>query len=321
MWSRFWDSFGGVESESQVSSDPNGSHHHLSGNRNSASHVDQVISPEPSTSLSQLQGFSEIQPHESASMVMHNDEASTVSSYRISSSTTKNNNSSSNNNNTNSSGSNGFTFKFTSLGGKTHRFMMKSNNYAHLLDSVRQKVLGEHVQFAAVSNNSASSSTTGSNIMDHRLDEAAEWLSISYMDDEDDLVLISSDADVEDAVLMAQKLDQTRVKLFVHDAAAPSQTAASSIISPTVMTNVPILKVDVAPSPTTPTAPQMDHRPRRNEQLETMTDDEEIEPSLLKKKKKSGVSPQHQDLLLPAAIAFLGVVIIGVFTYSRVNQS
>ncbi|KAI8334626.1 hypothetical protein BC941DRAFT_431709 [Chlamydoabsidia padenii] len=303
MWSRFWDSFGGVESESQVSSDPNGSHH-LSGNRHSSSHVDQVISPEPSTSLSQLQGFSEIQPHESASMVMNNDETSTVSSYRVSSSTTKNNN----NSNTNS-----FTFKFTSLGGKTHRFMMKSNSYAHLLDSVRQKVLGEHVQFAAT--NSPSSSTTGSNTVD-RLDEAAEWLSISYMDDENDLVLISSDADVEDAVMMAQKLDQTRVKLFVHDTAAPPQTTASLINSPTVMANVPTLKVDVAPS-----SPTTVDRPRRKEPLENLTDSEDDEQTVFLKKKKKNGAPQHQDLLLPAAIAFLGVVIIGVFTYSRVNQS
>ncbi|CAO3588233.1 unnamed protein product [Absidia cylindrospora] len=313
MWSRFWDSFAGGESESQLSSDPNGSHF-MSGNRHSASHVDQVISPEPSASLSQLQGFSEIQPHESASMVMNNDEASSVSSYRVPSSTTKNSN----------GGSNSFTFKFTSLGGKTHRFVMKSNSYAHLLDSVRQKVLGEHVQFAAASSHSASSSTTG-NTVDHHHDNAAEWLSISYMDDEDDLVLISSDADVEDAVMMAQKLTQTRVKLYVHDTAAPTQTSSSSIQSPTLITNVPIVKID---EPTTPTSINVS-RQMNKEQLETLTDSEEedMEHATLKKKKngkqhdRSSGTPQHQDILLPAAIAFLGVVIIGVFTYSRVNQS
>ncbi|KAI8088954.1 uncharacterized protein BX664DRAFT_385529 [Halteromyces radiatus] len=306
MWSRFWDSFGGVESESQGSSDPNGSHYLSSGNRHSASHVDQVISPEPSASFSQLQGFSEIQPNESASMVMNNDEASSISSYRKSSSITRNTH------------ANGTTFKFTSLGGKTHRFMMKSNSYAYLLDSVRQKVLGEHVQFVAA-NHSASSSTADSNSSNnnieshHQQEDGGEWLSISYMDDENDLVLISSDADVEDAVMMAQKLDQNRVKLFVHDTAAP-QPVTNSTMSPTMM-HLPSMKLEV---------PGVDQNNNNKEQLEMLTDSEDEQMELkTKNKRRSFKEPTvpHHDILLPAAITFLGVVIIGVFAYSRISQS
>jgi hypothetical protein len=167
--------------------------------------------------------------------------------------------------------------------------------------------------------------------VDHHHDDAAEWLTISYMDDEDDLVLISSDADVEDAVMMAQKLTQTRVKLYVHDTAAPAQTSSSSIQSPTLITNVPIVKVDEPTTPISISTSRQVNSYNNKEQLETLTDsgdDEDMEQVTLKKKKRNGKqydrssgTPQHQDLLLPAAIAFLGVVIIGVFTYSRVNQS
>ncbi|KAI9497635.1 hypothetical protein BDB00DRAFT_756393, partial [Zychaea mexicana] len=74
MWSRFWDSFGATEmgeSESQ-SSDPHSSPHQSGHLAPSAMNA---ISPEPSASLSQLQGFPEITPNESASMVAHNEDS------------------------------------------------------------------------------------------------------------------------------------------------------------------------------------------------------------------------------------------------------
>ncbi|CAO3641927.1 unnamed protein product [Cunninghamella echinulata] len=291
MWSRFWDSFGSVENDSHGSSDPNGLHYQGSVSRHATS-IEHVMSPEPSASLSQLQDFSEIHPNESASMVNH-EETSTISSYRDSSAITK---------------SSSFAFKFTSLGGKTHRFMMRSNSYAHLLDSVRQKIMGEHVQFV--------------NALQHQdQNNENEWLSISYMDDENDLVLISSDADVEDAVLMAQKLGQNRVKLYVHDTAFPTTSTTNSMdgLSSTVM------------MPTNSTASssilQKDQQRQVNEESTNFNDNHHHHEKGSTKKKtnnnKSSSSPlaSHQDILLPAAIAFLGVVIIGVFTYSHVSQS
>ncbi|KAI8073949.1 hypothetical protein BC940DRAFT_289605 [Gongronella butleri] len=266
MWSRFWDSFGSMENDSHGSSDPNG---HLNP-RQTVGTTEQVFSPEPSASLSQLQGFSEIHPNESASMVNHDDESSVTASQRGASSA--------------SVSAMAHNFKFTSVGGKTHRFVTKSYNYALLLDTVRQKVLAEHMQFVPSSGKPANDD---------------EWLSISYMDDENDLVLISSDADVEDAIQMSQKLGQSRVKLYIHDTAAAAAAAAAASIASPAMSASPSINSQVA---------SIEH---------AVANASNSSPS----PPPPPPSSTRQDILLPAAIAFLGVVIIGVFTMSRVNQN
>jgi hypothetical protein len=249
MWSRFWDSFGGVESESHTSSDHNGS-------RNQPSNQ-IIITPEPSTSLSQLQNLAEIEPDESASVV----------NSSLASSLTKQD-------------TNAFTFKFTSPGGKTHRFSSKSNDFGLLLETVRQKVIGEHTQFV-----SSSSNTTTSN------DD--EWLSLYYKDEDDDLIRITSDADVEYAVSVTQDMAQTRVKLYVDDASAPPS------------------------KPDTPTNTVL--TTKLTQDLASLTDsDDNIDHPVLKKKVQKGA---QQDVFLPAAIVFLGVAIIGVFAYSHLSRS
>lgn len=251
MWSRFWDSFG-VESESHTSSDHNGSRHPPSN---------QIITPEPSTSLSQLQNLTEIEPDESASVV----------NSSLASSLTKQD-------------SNAFTFKFTSPGGKTHRFSSKSNDFGLLLETVRQKVIGEHSEFV-------SGNTTSSND-----DDATEWLSLYYKDEDDDLIRITSDADVEYAVSVTQDMAQTRVKLYVDDSCAPP------------------VKTDSAYSPATTVVTN-----QQQQDLTSLTDSEEsVDPPVRRKKVQRGA---HQDVLLPAAVVFLGVAVISVFTYSHLSRS
>lgn len=136
MWGRFWDSF---------QPDPSSP---------------TFISPQPSTSLSQLKEYPDISPNESASMV------------NVSTTTT-------------TAKSDTFTFKLTCSNQKTHRIVCKPV-YKDLLDSVSTKL--------------------------HK-----EWVVLSYLDDENDQVLISSDSDVHDAVQLALKTNQNRVKLIVQD--------------------------------------------------------------------------------------------------------
>lgn len=266
MWSRFWDSFG-AESESQAS-DPLSSHMQPSAM--------SAISPEPSASLSQLQGFSEITPNESASMVANNDDgaSSILSSHRMSRQHSR------------ASHDNSFAFKFTSFGGKTHRFNSPCNNYAKLLETVRQKVTSERHSPAA------------------GVEKEPEWLSISYLDDENDEVLITSDADVLDAVQLARKSGHDRVKLIIQD----TTTATAAVPPPSPVRNEappPARSQTASPTLTngraTPRAKR--HRPRKVEE-EIQEEEEPLLP---------------QELMLPAAIAFLGVVILGVFAYTRVD--
>jgi hypothetical protein len=241
MWGRFWDSFGATdahESESQLS-DPSQNQQHT-----------RAISPEPSA----LQGFSEILPNESASMVA-NDSVSEISAA------TKR--------------EDVFSFKFTTAGGKTHRFASAFTSYTALLEIVRQKVIGEHL------------SHLGANTDNMPVES---WLSISYLDDENDQVLITSDADVADAVKLARKMNQDRVKLFVVDATEKEEQ--------TVVEQVPVIQV---------TKPQ-------EETPKEIQEEEPVKPN-------NDVAGIPQELILPAAIAFLGVVIIGVFAFSRVSTT
>lgn len=248
MWGRFWDSFGAVdhaESSSQLSD--------TSSHQRSRSHLSNTISPQPSTSLSQLKSYSDISPNESASMV--NQSSSVMEAL-----------------------SDTFTFKFTSAGQKTHRVVCKPL-YSDLLEAVRVKLLPEH----------------GDDVGEE------EWLSLSYVDDEQDKVLISSDSDVVDAVQLALKLEQSNVKLIVHD----QQLAAAATV--------------VSPTPSTPS------------KLETIDAEDEtdvsvvnVQPKASKSKsiRKSAPAPAaaKNNLLLPAAIGFLGVVIVGVFVFSKVQK-
>lgn len=286
MWSRFWDSFGAnetAESESQ-SSDPLSSHHYSSHPRSQL----HAISPEPSASLSQLQGFPEITPNESASMVANNEDAlSNVSSQRLS------------RQHPHRYADDGtFAFKFTTDSGKTHRFT-GACSYTQLVETVRAKVADEHTD-----------------------DDGSDWLTVSYLDDENDQVLITSDNDVVDAVQLARKTGQDRVKLFVHDKTRAAGLAAASTTATATPPATPSspLPPRVATPDIPPASPSMRsdsshrrrHASKRRSRLIDSDDESEIGPN------QAG-SGLPQELMLPAAIAFLGVVILGVFAYSRVN--
>ncbi|KAL9552318.1 hypothetical protein PS6_004535 [Mucor atramentarius] len=307
MWGRFWDSFGAAdqhESESQLS-DPLSSQllsaHSQNSNANGNGSIARAISPEPSASFSQLQGFSEITPNESASMVANNEENRSTMSEDTRAM---------------GKGDDVFSFKFTSDGGKTHRFASVYNSYAALLEAVRQKVIGEHLAHL------------GANPDDVPVES---WLSISYLDDEEDQVLITSDADVSDAVKLARKMGQDRVKLFVHDATEKEEEVveAPAVIEPAVVVEEKVIE-PVAPPVITPpptievTEPLHEKKSkRRSVRKEVETSDSEDEDTHSSRRKQEGatVAGIPQELVLPAAIAFLGVVIVGVFAFSRVSSN
>jgi hypothetical protein len=303
MWGRFWDSFGSTDQHDSESllSDPLSSqllsaHSQHSNGNNSNNAIARAISPEPSASFSQLQGFSEITPNESASMVANNDEGRSCISEDLRVLANK--------------GENVFSFKFTTSGGKTHRLASVYDSYAVLLEAVRQKVIGEHLAHL------------GSNAEDVPVES---WLSISYLDDEDDQVLITSDADVSDAVKLARKMGQDRVKLFVHDATEKEQ-------EPPVIEEVPVVieeKVEVVLAPVMTPPPIIEITEVQQEQ-EKKTKRRSMKKEIIVSDSEDEVSKRHQgvtvagipqELILPAAIAFLGVVIVGVFAFSRVSSN
>ncbi|KAG0749162.1 hypothetical protein G6F57_003441 [Rhizopus arrhizus] len=149
-----------------------------------------------------------------------------------------------------------FAFKFTLSEQKTHRVVSKPI-YSELLEAVRLKLPPSEIE------------------------SQTEWLTLSYLDDEQDQVLVTSDMDVIDAVQLAIKTGQSNVKLFVQDNRVKEQ--------PKVV-------------------------PEDVRQVKKV-------PSAENTGKEKASKPKNTNLLLPAAIGALGVVIIGAFVFSRAQKN
>lgn len=169
-----------------------------------------------------------------------------------------------------------FTFKFTSLQNKTHRVICKPV-FHQLFESVRSKIESEHVETDK--------------------DDEREWLSISYLDDEDDKVLVSCDADVADAVHLAQKQKQNRVLLFVQD-----------------QNHVPVVVVETQTDKNTDAVKEAPPAP-------VTTPTKQVEPTKQAEPTKQ-IKPHKSKnpMLLPAAVGFLGAVIVGVVVLSKTQN-
>ncbi|KAI8085755.1 uncharacterized protein B0P05DRAFT_466228 [Gilbertella persicaria] len=187
---------------------------------------------------------------------------------------------------------NTFSFKFN-YGNKTHRFRHDINDFQGLLEMIQQKIMTEHL------------SISQSYVAVHGSND--DWLTVAYLDDENDQVLMTCDSDLADAVQIARRSGLDRVRLFLLE-------PVSSPVSPVPKQQTPSLVNDDSSDDT--------------EQEES----EEEEQTVKHKKKRLSASkkrdilaeynlPIPQDMLLPAAITFLGVVILGVFTISKLTSS
>ncbi|KAL9539685.1 hypothetical protein MBANPS3_010121 [Mucor bainieri] len=257
----------------------------------------------------------ELTPADSASVV-HDDNHSTVSSHI---------------NNT-------FSFKFN-YGNKTHRLRHDSSNFQGLLEVIQQKIMVEHL--------SISQSYIAVGRENDKHDE--DWLTVAYLDDENDQVLMTCDSDLADAVQIARKSGLDRVRLFVHDSLADAvaeqqklqkkQQEEELANSSQIMTDVPASQPTTLGHLLASTSPVTENRKLEDLSEIAETDEEEQEEEeeelVSKKKKPRSLSSSHaskkrdiaaeynlpipQDMLLPAAITFLGVVILGVFTISKLT--
>ncbi|KKA30993.1 hypothetical protein TD95_002949 [Thielaviopsis punctulata] len=138
---------------------------------------------------------------------------------------------------------------------------------------------------------------------------------LSYLDDEGDTISITTDNDLLEAIIMARSRRQDKVDLFVHD--------------PEKAPNAPAVEQPPVPVVVTPAV-----RERRKHYSSSDSESEEDDSSTRRSRRSRGHhrhhhAPEVQDqviagvpneLLLPGAIVTLAVVIIGVFTISRVTS-
>ncbi|CDS14267.1 hypothetical protein LRAMOSA06437 [Lichtheimia ramosa] len=292
-------------------------------------HPDRTISPHSHAGIggSQHPAYSEVMPGDSTSVANADDNRSTVSSHAAAGT---------------------FAFKFN-YGNKAHRFRCEYSSYAVVRDHVRQKIMADHLSL------SQSYVKVEAEEQEHDDDN---WLNIAYLDDEDDEVLMTCDSDLQDAVELARKQGHDRVRLFVHDAIAEQQQKAAEVAAAATqasveesMTTTQSGTMDAPPGQPTISAVQQEdneddhdqqhqrslkrHQRHRHEDessdIESTTSDEEDEQVEKQRRhrrrggKRDAATdlnlPIPQEMLLPAAITFLGVVILGVFTISKLTGS
>ncbi|KAL1952196.1 hypothetical protein VTO73DRAFT_1345 [Trametes versicolor] len=290
MWGRFFDSLGANEdTESMLS----GSHYpttdtHSHQRRFSRSQSHLVASP-----------HSEVHPNDSASVV-DDDQESALAGYP----------------------KNGeqhpsvlgppvpippvddgtYVFKFRTPSGRTHRFQARHDNVEHMREIVSGKLATDPF-FTGYK--TADPSEPPPDPTDFTL---------SYTDEDGDIVLITSDSDVSDAVKIARAAKIDRVVLFIQggrgwsDVMAEKSAAQAEAVAAAAAQDMKDMKeveaVVAAPPP--PIALPSPYAPP------PYAPPPPVEPELV-----MGIP---KDLLLPASIGALAAVILGVFTISRLTR-
>lgn len=179
-----------------------------------------------------------------------------------------------------------YLFKFLSPSGTTHRFVARysaEEGYSMIRDIITGKLSSDPFFTSSPSDGPASPSSTD--------------YTINYTDDDGDLVLLSSDSDLIDSVKTARAQGKDRVLLIIKGGKGWEDSA----VSPAKQT------------------------------VEEAKKTEDIHEALVEKEEKQKSKKSHddgelvlgflqKDMVLPAAVAFLGVCVVGVFALSRTSK-
>ena len=203
-----------------------------------------------------------------------------------------------------------YVFKFRTPSGRTHRFQARHDSYELLRDIVHGKLVNDPFFHP-------DSLPEGTSI--HLPDPAT--FTLSYTDDEGDSVTMTADGDVADAVRIARGQKSDRVVLLV-DGGKVWEDAARDIGGEPAVEKLIVNEKEVV------------GLEKEEEQMEAPAADPAHEPTFGQKGTvhSHGPSPGTpgvpeliggvlpKDMVLPAAIGFLGVVILGVFIASRSSK-
>lgn len=287
MWGRFFDSIGHDDGESVLS----GSQHALTDNRSFAGLNDLHLQQSP---------HSEVHPNDSAS-VMDDDHVSALEGYSRQKGL-----------HVPSGGvpvpadDGTYVFKFRTPSGRTHRFQSRHDDVEHLREIVAGKLATDpfFTEFQPTSE-----VTTQPDPIDFHL---------SYTDADGDTVLITSDHDVSEAVKIARAAGQDRVVLFVQGgkgwAEAGSGKSEAKAAEVTAAAAEQVREVEKAEQVTTSNVPT----PVKEASPEPLAPVPQPAAPIGAGDEVFGIP---KDLLLPASIGALAVVIVGVFTISRLTSN
>ncbi|GAA5954735.1 hypothetical protein JCM21900_005138 [Sporobolomyces salmonicolor] len=200
-----------------------------------------------------------------------------------------------------------YLFKFVAPGGSTHRFQARYDSHEFLLDIVSGKLSSDPFFVASPAPPPPTSE-----------DEPAAPLptipdprdfQLSYRDDDGDLVLMTHDGDVTDAVVTAKKQGKDRVVL--HVTGGPTWKAAQKEqAAPAVSMAKKLVVVEEESEGKETDEEERQRKPRRKAAAHAGAGADDLVAGILPK-----------EYLLPASIGFLGVVIATVFVASRATGS
>jgi hypothetical protein len=205
-----------------------------------------------------------------------------------------------------------YIFKFRTPSGRTHRFQARHDSFELLKDIVHGKLVNDPF----FSSDNVPEGTTM-----HLPDPAT--FTLSYTDDEGDSVTMTADGDVADAVRIARGQKSDRVVLLV-DGGKVWEDAARDIGGESAVEKLKIIEHEA----------KAIEKEEAKEEAEEKIADPAHEPTYGQKgtvhshgpspgtpgvpELVGGVLPK--EMVLPAAIGFLGVVILGVFIASRASK-
>ncbi|KAF6822368.1 ribosomal protein subunit s4 [Colletotrichum plurivorum] len=195
-----------------------------------------------------------------------------------------------------------FPFKFKAPSGRVHRLqVIASQGIGAMVANVIAK-LGNEID-----------SIGGAPIAEEG--KISGGFALSYLDDEGDSVSITTDNDLLESILLARQGRREKVDLFVHDPEKPPISGALTV-EPVAL-----------PTPPISATPDLRHR-RRYDDEDDDAEDEDEDLSRVRRSRRSRAAPEPEqviagvpnELLLPGAIVTLAVVIVGVFTISRLTS-
>ena len=296
MWGRFFDSIGHDDDGSVISGS-----HHATDLRSFSSMNELHMQQSP---------HSEVHPNDSAS-VMDDDQASALESYAR----TKGHGAASGVGLAPVPVDDGtYVFKFRTPSGRTHRFQARHDGVEHLREIVAGKLATDPFFTEFADSEGAV-----------RPDPSA--FQLAYTDADGDTVLMTADHDVAEAVKIARAAGTDRVVLFVQGgrgwAEAGAGQSAAKAAEAALEGKAEVREVEQAEKAETATPV-----PAPAAALGAASDEEEEEAPKPTRRARSTVPAGNdevmgipKDLLLPASIGVLAVVIVGVFTISRLTAN
>jgi len=198
-----------------------------------------------------------------------------------------------------------FPFKFKAPSGRVHRLQVTATQGMDTFVSNVSDKLGNEVDAVG----------GAPTVEDGKLSGAG--YALSYLDNDGDSVSITTDHDLLEAILLARHSNRDKVDLFVHDPDKPPVAAVVPLPEPVAL-------------PTPP--PSSIVRERRRQQYDgddSEDEDEEEETTSLRRARRNRPAPPQEqviggvpnELLLPGAIVALAVVIVGIFTVTRISSN